>query len=168
MCTYTVGSAAETRQVSRPLPAENCQTCKLIAARDAGTAPMWDCIIRTEHWDIVHAYDTSLLGWLCLVVRRHIAAIDELTEAEASELGGLLRDVSAFLKHDRDCLKTYVMQFAEHPDHPHVHFHVVPRSTDMPAEHRGANVFTYLNVADSERVSENDMNALAARLRESF
>jgi diadenosine tetraphosphate (Ap4A) HIT family hydrolase len=154
--------------VSLALPPENCQTCELIAARDAGTAPLWDCIVRTEYWDVVHANDTSLLGWMCLVLRRHIAAVDELTEAEASELGGLLRRVSAFLKHDLGCVKTYVMQFAEHPDHPHVHFHVVPRSADMPTDHRGANVFAYLNVNDSERVKETDMNALAERLRENF
>ena len=147
---------------------DKCKTCELIAARDAGTAPPWDRIIRTEYWDIVHANDTSLLGWMCLVVRRHIAAIDELTEAEARELGGLLRKLSAFLKHDRGCLKTYVMQFAEHPDHPHVHFHMVPRSPEMPADHRGANVFAYLGVDDSDRVTEPEMNALAARLRERF
>jgi diadenosine tetraphosphate (Ap4A) HIT family hydrolase len=140
----------------------------LIAARDAGSAPPWDCIVRTDHWDIVHANDTSLLGWMCLVVRRHIASVDELTDAEANELGPLLRDVSLFLKRDLGCLKTYVMQFAEHPDHPHVHFHVVPRAPDMPVEHRGANVFAYLSVEDSERVTEPDMNALASRLREQF
>jgi diadenosine tetraphosphate (Ap4A) HIT family hydrolase len=150
------------------LPSEHCHTCELIAARDAGSAPPWDCIVRTDHWDIVHASDTSLLGWMCLVVRRHIASVDELTDAEANELGPLLRDVSLFLKCDLGCLKTYVMQFAEHPDHPHVHFHVVPRAPDMPAEHRGANVFAYLSVEDSERVTEPDMNALASRLREQF
>jgi diadenosine tetraphosphate (Ap4A) HIT family hydrolase len=150
------------------VPPERCHTCELIAARDAGSAPPWDCIVRTDHWDIVHANDTSLLGWICLVARHHIAAIDELTDAEASELGGLIRDVSSFLKRDLGCVKTYVMQFAEHPDHPHVHFHVVPRSPDMPTERRGANVFAYLGVNDSERVTESDMNTLALRLRESF
>ena len=152
----------------RTVPPEHCHTCELIAARDARSAPPWDCIVRTDHWDIVHANDTSLLGWICLVARRHIAAIDELTDAEASELGGLMRDVSSFLKRDLGCLKTYVMQFAEHPDYPHVHFHVVPRSPNMPTEHRGANVFAYLGVDDSKRVTESDMNAMASRLRESW
>ena len=79
-----------------------------------------------------------------------------------------MRDVSSFLKRDLGCLNTYVMQFAEHPDHPHVHFHVVPRSPDMPTGYRGANVFAYLSVDDSERVTESDMNAMASRLRESW
>lgn len=147
------------------VPAEHCQTCELIAARDAGRAPPWDHIIRTDHWDIVHANNTSLLGWMVLVARRHLAAVDELSDAEALELGVLLRDVSGFLRRDLGCVKTYVMQFAEHPDYPHVHFHVVPRFSDMPAEHRGANVFAYLGGDLSERVAEADMNALAARLR---
>ena len=142
-----------------------CTTCELIAARDAGTAPPWDRIIRTEHWDIVHAHPTSLLGWLCLVLRRHVEAIDELTEAEADELGPLLRNLSRFLRADRECTKTYVMQFAEHPQHPHVHFHVVPRMPDLPIENVGPNVFNYLGVEDDARIDDAAMNDLADRMR---
>ena len=60
----------------------DCKTCKLTAQRDAGTAPLWDCIHRTAHWDIVHSYNTSLLGWLVLVARTHRDSIDQLTEEE--------------------------------------------------------------------------------------
>ena len=38
-----------------------------IRTRDEQTAPPWDAIIRTGRWDVVHAYDTSLPGWLVLV-----------------------------------------------------------------------------------------------------
>ena len=142
-----------------------CGTCERLAQRDAGTAPLWDSISRSASWDVVHAYDTALLGWLVLVPRRHLESVGELTAAEAQELGELLRSVSACLKAELGCLKTYVMQFAEHPSHPHVHFHVVPRMPDMPAENIGANVFNYLAADPSERVTEAAMNALAERLR---
>jgi hypothetical protein len=49
----------------------NCYTCQLTAQRDAGTAPFWDSIHRTAHWDVVHSYNTSLLGWIVLVARTH-------------------------------------------------------------------------------------------------
>ncbi len=145
---------------------KNCDTCKLIQARDSGSAPLWDCITRTEYWDIAHAFNTSLLGWVVVVLRRHIASIDELTDDEALELGPLLRKISIGLREIVGCSKTYVMQFAELPNHSHVHFHVVPRMADMPEEHRGANVFSYLGVPNQDRISEESMNKIATKLTE--
>ena len=143
-----------------------CGTSDRILQRDGGNSPLWDSIIRSPRWDVVHAYDTSLLGWIVLVARRHIQAVDELTEAEGHELSDLIRTVSYFLKQDLGCEKTYIMQFAEHPLHPHVHFHVVPRMPDIPKENVGAKIFNYLGVDDALRVSEDSMNRLAQRLRD--
>ena len=143
-----------------------CLTCDLVRRRDEGQAPLWDRIQRTAHWDLVHSYNTSLPGWLVLVARRHVAAIDELSDAEAAELGVLLRRVSAALRAVTGCAKTYVVQFAEQAEHPHVHFHVIPRMTDQPAERRGPGVFGYLGVPEAERVGEEQMNAIAAAIRE--
>ena len=143
-----------------------CHTCTLTARRDAGAAPLWDNIYRTAHWDVVHSFNTSLPGWLVLVARRHMAAIAELTAAEAAELGDLQRRVSQALHAVTGCAKTYIIQFAEHPDHPHVHFHIVPRMANQPAERRSVNIFSCLGVAETERVSEEDMNEVGAQIRE--
>lgn len=142
-----------------------CKTCEMIAARDAGTAPLWDCIYRTQFWDVVHSYNTSLPGWLVLVARRHIAAIAELTPEEAVELGPLLQRVSDALHAATGCLKTYVCQFADSPEHPHVHFHVVARMSDQPEDRRGPHVFGYVGVPKEERVSAETMNALATQVQ---
>jgi len=141
---------------------ETCGTCALVARRDAGTAPFWDCIYRTHYWDVAHAHNSALPGWLVIVARRHIAAIDELTAEEALELGPVIRLTSMSLKQAVNCAKTYVMQFAEHADHPHVHFHIVPRMPDQPTDRRSALVFKYLGVPDSERVTDEAMNTIAA------
>lgn len=143
----------------------NCYTCELLAQRDAGTAPLWDNIYRTQLWDVVHSYNTALSGWLVLVVRRHIESIDQLTAEEASELGCLLRDVSQALKEITGCQKTYVIQFAEAAGHPHVHFHVVPRMADIPEDRRSINIFKYLGVPEAERVSAVTMNEIAREVR---
>ena len=143
-----------------------CQTCELVARRDRGEAPPWDAIYRSQYWDVVHSFNTSLEGWLVLVARRHIAAIDEMSDEEAVELGRLIRRVSLALKETTGCVKTYVVQFAEAAGHPHVHFHVVPRMADQPDDRRGPNIFRYLGVADEERVSEARMNELAAQVRQ--
>ena len=119
-------------------------TCQLTARRDAGAAPLWDCIQRTQYWDIVHSYNTALPGWLVIVARRHVEAIHELTTAEAAELGVLIRQASVGLRDVTGCLKTYVIQFAEAAEHPHVHFHIGPRMADQPEDHRSTKVFAYL------------------------
>lgn len=142
-----------------------CETCRLTKKRDSGEAPLWDCIVRTNYFDVVHAFNTSLLGWVVLVVRRHIESVDEFTEDEARELGTLIRHVSAALKAILGCSKTYIMQFAEKPGHHHVHFHVVPRMEDMPDEHTGIQVFNYLGVSDGTRVPESEMNHFALKLK---
>ena len=150
---------------STPRLKNSCMTCELIARRDAGIAPPWDCIHRTRFWDVVHSYNTALPGWLVLVARRHVEAVAELTEDEAVELGVLLRRVSLALQEVTGCVKTYVVQFAEMAEHPHVHFHVVPRMADQPEDRRGAKVFAYLGVAAEERVGEETMNEIAARVQ---
>ena len=144
---------------------EHCLTCELVARRDHGAAPPWDSIHRTAHWDVAHSYNTLLPGWLVLVARRHVTAIDELTTAVAAELGVLLQQTSAALRAAVGCVKTYVCQFAEQAEHPHVHFHVIPRMAGQPDDRRGPRVFAYLGVPDEARVGEDEMNAIAARLR---
>ncbi len=144
---------------------KQCKTCELIAARDAGTAPLWDCIQRTQFWDVVHSYNTALPGWLVLVVQRHILAIDELTDEESVELGVLIRRVSMALKQITGCVKTYVVQFAEAVDHPHVHFHIIPRMANQPQERRSTRIFEYLGVSEEECVSEKTMNEIAVKVQ---
>jgi len=146
----------------------DCFTCELTTRRDKGEAPLWDNIFRTQHWDVVHSYNTGLPGWLVLVVRRHIVSIDEMSEAEAAELGSLIRQVSLSLKQVTGCLKTYVLQFAEHPQHPHVHFHIVPRMKDQPDTHRGPQIMNYLKVTETERVDEAAMNAIGGQIRQAL
>jgi diadenosine tetraphosphate (Ap4A) HIT family hydrolase len=140
-------------------------TCVLLERRDRGEAPLWDSIVRTPLWDVVHATGTSVEGWLVLVVRRHITSVASLTDDEAAELGRLVRDVSAALQAIVDCDKTYVMQFAEHDEHPHVHVHVVPRARDLPHERQGPRIASLLGVPETEAVSADRMNEVALALR---
>lgn len=143
-----------------------CLTCQLLAARATGARPLWDNIYRAEYWDVVHCNSTSWLGWMVLVVRRHITAVADMTEHEAIELGQLQRRVSVALQHATGCAKTYVVQFAEHPQHPHVHFHVIPVMADTPQDQRALNVFKHLGVPEAQRVSEAEMNRMAAQIKQ--
>jgi len=142
-----------------------CKSCELIARRDAGVAPLWDCIYRAPHWDVAHCYETALPGWLILIVRRHIESLDELTDSEAVELGRLITNISSALKEVTGCVKTYVLQFAESPQHPHVHFHIIPRMADLPENRRSIQIFRLLGVPEEERVGPDVMNSIALKVR---
>lgn len=144
---------------------KRCMTCELAAKRDLATTPLWDRIFRTGFWDVAHSYNTALPGWLVIVARRHIEAVDELTPAEALELGALIRQTSVALKAVIKCAKTYVIQLAEAAEHPHVHFHIIPRMADQPEEYRSTKVFAYLGVPEQDRVSEETMNQIASRVQ---
>lgn len=143
----------------------NCETCRLIQNRSSDEAALWDRILRSENFDVAHAFNTSLHGWIVVITKRHILAIDELTKDEAMELGTLLQKVSLGLKKAVGCSKTYVMQFAEQAGHSHVHFHVVPRMPDLPDQYKGVNIFSYLGVTREHRVSESIMNNIASKLQ---
>ena len=144
-----------------------CLTCQLVARRDAGRAPLWDAILRTPTWDLVHAYDTSHEGWLVLVARRHVDTLAELSDDESAELGPLVRDVSVAVHRVTGCAKTYLAQFAEHPEHSHVHLHLVARDVDLPLDQRGPRVFDLIgaSAAPAGLVTEARRNELAAELR---
>jgi hypothetical protein len=62
-----------------------------------------------------------------------------------------------------------VVQFAESVEHPHVHYHVIPRMADMPDDARGPSVFRrYLGVSEPGRVPEAHMNVIAEAVRASL
>ena len=142
-----------------------CKTCELVNRRDAGEAPIWDSIHRTRYFDVAHAFNTSLPGWIVLVARRHVAAIDELTMKEAAELGLLIYAISKGLKAVVGCKKTYVMQFAEQEGHDHVHFHIVPRMVNLPDADKSVNILRHLGVGDRECISAAEMTDVAMALR---
>lgn len=151
-----------------PHDGQSCITCELTRRRNAGDAPPWDSIHRAQFWDVAHSFNTSLLGWLVVIARRHIEAVDQMTAPEAAELGDLIRRTSIALKQGTGCARTYVAQFAEAQGHHHVHFHVIPRMPGQPDDLRGPNIFKCLGVPADQRVTEAAMNDLAAKIRQSL
>lgn len=141
-----------------------CLTCHLTAIRHE--QPLCERIYETEGWRVVHAYNTSLLGWLVVIAKRHVESFAELTPEEAAEFGPFLHRVSRALQEVTGAVKTYTTLFAEHPEHPHVHFHVVPRTAGMPEVNRSTRVFNYLGVPEAETVPLETRNAIAEQLRD--
>ncbi|MEU4932890.1 HIT domain-containing protein [Streptomyces yokosukanensis] len=139
------------------------QTCSRPERFDA--LPLRERIIVDQHWRVAHAFDTALPGWLVLVPRRHVTAIHELTDMEAATLGMWQVRLSRALHDVTGCVKTYVAQFAEVEGFAHVHFHVMPRMSDLPQELRGPGVFGLLRQPEQRRVSVGTADEIVHSLR---
>lgn len=126
--------------------------------------PLRERIAVDEHWRVAHAFDTALPGWLVLLPRRHVTAVHDLTDAEAEGLGTWQVRLSRALHEVTGCTKTYIAQFAEADGFAHVHFHIVPRMSDLPQEHRGPKVFALLGQPPQRRLPVAAMDDLALSL----
>jgi diadenosine tetraphosphate (Ap4A) HIT family hydrolase len=115
-------------------------------------------------WRVAHAFGTALPGWVVLVPRRHVTALDELTPDESADLGPLLSHLSAAMRTVLGCAKTYVALFAEAEGFAHVHFHVIPRAADLPDGLQGPRVFGLLGGDPARHVPEPVMDEVAASL----
>jgi diadenosine tetraphosphate (Ap4A) HIT family hydrolase len=143
-------------------PVPGCFPCDQQAA---ASLPPREDVVHTDHWRVVHAFNSSLAGWLVLLPTRHVTALTELTPQAADELGGLVRRVSTALEQVTGCLKTYLMQFSEAEGFSHLHLHLVPRMPDHPVEARGPKVFTYLSEDPARWLPEAELDAIALSVR---
>jgi diadenosine tetraphosphate (Ap4A) HIT family hydrolase len=139
-----------------------CVTCASNAA--LADLPPRERVHVGPGWRVAHAFGTSLPGWLVMVPRRHVIALDELTAEEAADLGPLLRALTSAMRAVLACSKTYVALFAEAEGFAHIHFHVVPRSPDLDPALLGPRVFAHLRDDPAHDVPAQVMDQLAARI----
>jgi diadenosine tetraphosphate (Ap4A) HIT family hydrolase len=139
----------------------DCYTCAREAELDR--LPPRERIALDEHWRVVHATGSGLLGWLVLTPRRHVMELADLTDDEARGLGDWQVRLARALTAELGAAKVYVAEFGEKPGF-HLHFHVVPRAADLAAERRGPGCFDYLNQDAAGEVTAEARDALAQRL----
>jgi diadenosine tetraphosphate (Ap4A) HIT family hydrolase len=136
-----------------------CFSCR---QNEVGEAlPPRERIASDDHWRVAHGFNSALPGWLILLPRRHVTVIADLTDQEAAALGGWQVRLSRALREVTGCAKTYVIQFAEQEGFAHIHFHIVPRMPDLPADHRGPQIFHYLS---EPPIATDEMDRLAQQL----
>lgn len=143
-----------------------CYACHSDPA--VAAVPVEERIHVGDHWRVAHSFNSSLPGWVVVLPRRHVLSVADLSEAEAAEFGSLLRQVSRALVEVTGCVKTYVAVFAEAEGFAHLHAHVVPRRTDLPADRQGPAVFAYLGVPPEEQFAGPDREDLARRLSDAI
>jgi diadenosine tetraphosphate (Ap4A) HIT family hydrolase len=138
-----------------------CLTC---AQNDNPDLPPRERVHVGQRWRVAHAFGTALPGWLVVLPRRHVTALDELTPEEAADLGPLLRGLTAAMRSVLGCAKSYVALFAEAEGFAHVHFHVIPRADDLEGDLRGPRIFGLLGGDPERHVPEAVMDDVAASL----
>lgn len=142
----------------------NCYSCE--ALRGERHISPADHIYDGRYWIVDHAWPTALVGWLVLVLRRHAAALHELTADEFAEMGALLAHTVRALHAETGCAKEYLACFAEADHFNHVHIHLVPRASDLPHELQGPRVFALLKPGEGEATPEAEVQAFCARMAE--
>lgn len=134
-----------------------CLTClNLSGERRISPGPY---IYQTTHWIVDHAYPTTQLGWLVILLKRHAEALHELTSEEFLELAEIEYKLVQAMHTDNSVQKEYLMCFAEGEGFQHVHIHVVPRSVAMPTELKGPRVFALLAVDEAHALAPQVVTA---------
>lgn len=141
-----------------------CVICEKLAV--LGTLPASENVWGTEHWAVVHAFDTALEGWLVLLSRAHALSYADLSDDAVQELGLVQKRLTNALQTVLGAQKTYAVTFAEHGDYPHLHVHVIPRMLDQAPDLKGPNIFKLLGVPADQAVSQERRTELAQQLND--
>jgi diadenosine tetraphosphate (Ap4A) HIT family hydrolase len=93
-----------------------CDLCSPEPGPELASGPLWRLILNRNQ---------NLPGKCLVVTRRHVEAVDELTEEEWSELRGHLRAAAAALRRVTQP-DHFNYAFLQNQDR-HVHMHLIPR-----------------------------------------
>jgi diadenosine tetraphosphate (Ap4A) HIT family hydrolase len=100
-------------------------------------------------WRVAHSFNSTWLGWLVLVLRRHARSLSDLTSDEADVFGRLVPALSRALETELKVPKAYVLFLAEQEGFDHLHLHVIAQP---PEYTRGIRVFDLIQRPSDEWV----------------
>ena len=127
-------------------------------------------IAQSERWAVVLNADQTLLGRCFLLLRRPESDVTALTDAELSELWGVVRKTKAVLKTlwDPDHFNYAFLMNVD----PQVHFHVIPRYENRREFAGGTFVDgsfgDHYRVGVARALDEEGYSAVVAALRGKF
>jgi diadenosine tetraphosphate (Ap4A) HIT family hydrolase len=151
--------------VSQEALMEDCWTCRSNSGeKRISPGPT---IYAGQYWFLEHAYPTQLKGWLVIVLKRHAAALHELSLEEFAELAAIQARATRLLHDVLDCEKEYVACYAEKEGFQHVHFHVVPKLRGWPDHLKGPRSFALLD-DESKAVPGDEVREFCERLKAEF
>ena len=127
-------------------------------------------IFRTENWLVEHCIGPLGLGTLIVKPERHVTAVADLTEDEATELGPLLRRTSAVAVQLVGAEQVYNCLWSHAGGLP-VHIHYVVQSVTAAQVSEFGMYGPSLQVAmfaKGDVPTESDIDEVAERARRAF
>ena len=137
---------------------ETCFICRKHNGQEA--APPGRYIYEDEHWMICHAPGKlGPLGTLFIESKRHFLDYAEMTAAESTSFGKVMKKIYQALRTHTDAERIYQVTLMEGV--PHYHSWLVPRGKDIPER-------SLKFLARDDSCSDEDAAALANKLCEAM
>ena len=114
-------------------------------------------IYEGQYWLVEHAYPVKQIGWLVIVLKRHVEALHELTMDEFGELGIIQARITKLFYETLKCQKEYVSCYAEAEHFHHIHFHVFAKPHELPQELFGGKSFALIKATEEESISGEEI-----------
>lgn len=143
-----------------------CLTCKSLRG-EIKLAP-GPVIYDGIYWRVEHVAPTALKGWLVIILKRHAAALHELSAEEFSEFGILSKTCTTLLFKKFECEKEYMACFAEGEGFRHIHVHIISKPNGLPSTNLGPHVFQLLGPKVATPLKDEVIEQICSELRELF
>ena len=124
-----------------------------------------EIIYNGNYWLVEHAYPTGLLGWIVIVLKRHLEELHCLTRDEWIELGEIYFSLLKAIKKILDPGKEYLCCFSEGEGFKHIHFHVIPKTESFDEMYSSSRSFMYLKVNEDESVNKESIIELCSKIK---
>lgn len=146
---------------------DDCLTCQL----SSGQADLPGGLLhRTDHWLVEHCVGPLGLGTLVVKPERHVVRVADLTDAEAAELGPLLRLASWVAGRLVEADQVYNCLWSHAGGRPaHIHYVVQPVTKAQMERHGayGPRLQVAMGATD-DKPARDDIERIAALARQLF
>jgi diadenosine tetraphosphate (Ap4A) HIT family hydrolase len=146
---------------------EGCLACDLAEGR----LPLPGGVMyETADWFVEHTVGPLALGTLILKPKRHVTRVSQLTEAEAAELGPLLRRAAAVVDELVEPEQVYTCLWSHAGGTPvHIHYVVQPATRELMERYSDYGPHLQVAMFDAGVVApEDEVEAFAERARAAF
>ena len=114
-------------------------SCEICERESADEEPAGGWVLRTDLWSVCVGPGFEVPGWLFVELRRHVDGPMGMDDAEAAELGGLIRDLTVAIQSATGAERVYLMAYGEM--YPHFHVLLAPRMPFAPDDEKGPALF---------------------------
>jgi diadenosine tetraphosphate (Ap4A) HIT family hydrolase len=146
---------------------EGCLSCDLAEGRVALPGGV---IHETAGWFVEHTVGPFNVGTLILKPKRHVTRVSELTEAEADELGPLLRRSAAVVEELVRPEQVYTCLWSHAGGTPvHIHYLIQPATRELMDRYGDYGPHLQVAMFDADvRAPDAEIAAFADRARAAF